>query len=68
MCIDYFTLNKITIKINYPLPQIDDLFDHLNGAWYFNLLDLNWVIIKFVLWMRVLKRWPRKVGMAFTSS
>lgn len=42
MCIDYFTLNKkIAIKTNYPLPQIDDFFYHLNGAWYFNLLDLK---------------------------
>jgi hypothetical protein len=41
MCIDYFTLSKIIIKINYPLPQIDNLFGHLNGAWYFSWLDLN---------------------------
>ncbi len=26
MCIDYHALNKITIKNNYLLPQIDDLF------------------------------------------
>jgi hypothetical protein len=32
MCIDYRTLNKITMKNNYPLPQIDDIFDRLNGA------------------------------------
>jgi hypothetical protein len=35
MCIDYHTLNKITIKNNYPLPRIDNLFYHLNGAFYF---------------------------------
>ena len=28
MCIDYRELNKITIKNRYPLPRIDDLFDH----------------------------------------
>ena len=27
MCIDYVQLNKFTIKNNYPLPRIDDLFD-----------------------------------------
>jgi len=27
LCIDYKKLNKITIKNNYPLPRIDDLFD-----------------------------------------
>ncbi|GKB45476.1 hypothetical protein Tco_0896229 [Tanacetum coccineum] len=28
MCIDYRELNKLTIKNRYPLPRIDDLFDH----------------------------------------
>jgi hypothetical protein len=35
MCIDYHALNKITIKNNYPLLQIDDIFDHLNGVFLF---------------------------------
>ena len=29
MCIDYRQLNKVTINNMYPLPRIDDLFDHL---------------------------------------
>ncbi|GJR60470.1 reverse transcriptase domain-containing protein [Tanacetum coccineum] len=29
MCIDYRELNKLTVKNRYPLPRIDDLFDHL---------------------------------------
>ncbi|GKD92509.1 putative reverse transcriptase domain-containing protein [Tanacetum coccineum] len=29
MCIDYYELNKLTIKNHYPLPRIDDLFDQL---------------------------------------
>jgi len=41
MCIDYETLNKINIKNNYPLPKINDLFDRLNGAQYFNLIHLK---------------------------
>ena len=27
LCIDYRQLNKVTIRIQYPLPRIDDLFD-----------------------------------------
>jgi len=41
MCIDYHALNKITIKNNYPLPQIHNFVDHLNGASYFNQIDLK---------------------------
>ncbi len=36
LCMDYHSLNKINIKNNYPLLQFDNLFDHLNGACYFN--------------------------------
>jgi clan AA aspartic protease (TIGR02281 family) len=41
MCIDYRALNKVTIKSNYPLPRIDDLFDRLAGAKYFSHIDLK---------------------------
>jgi hypothetical protein len=27
MCVDYGSLNEVTIKNKYPLPRIDDLFD-----------------------------------------
>jgi hypothetical protein len=27
MCVDYRSLNEVTIKNKYPLPRIDDLFD-----------------------------------------
>ncbi|GKB02901.1 putative reverse transcriptase domain-containing protein [Tanacetum coccineum] len=29
---DYRELNKLTVKIRYPLPRIDDLFDQLQGS------------------------------------
>ncbi|GJT53284.1 putative reverse transcriptase domain-containing protein [Tanacetum coccineum] len=32
MCIDYWELNKLTVKNRYPLPRIDDLFDQLQGS------------------------------------
>ncbi len=38
---DYYTSNKITIKNNYPLLKINDLFDHLNGACYFSHINLK---------------------------
>jgi hypothetical protein len=41
MCIDYQALNKSIIKNSYPLPRIDNLFDRLNGARYFNLINLK---------------------------
>ena len=41
MCIDYTALNKVTIKNNYPLPRIDNLFDRLAGAKYFSRIDLK---------------------------
>ncbi|GJQ96835.1 putative reverse transcriptase domain-containing protein [Tanacetum coccineum] len=41
MCIDYQELNKLTIKNRYPLPWINDLFDQLQGSWYFSKIDLR---------------------------
>ncbi|GKG49288.1 hypothetical protein Tco_0515740, partial [Tanacetum coccineum] len=32
MCIDYWDLNKLTVKNRYLLPRIDDLFDQLQGS------------------------------------
>nr|GEU47230.1 hypothetical protein [Tanacetum cinerariifolium] len=38
---DYREVNKLTIKNRYPLPRIKDLFDQLQGSWYFSKLDLR---------------------------
>jgi hypothetical protein len=41
MCVDYCSLNEVTIKNKYPLPRIDDLFDQLRGAYVFSKIDLR---------------------------
>ncbi|GKE66894.1 putative reverse transcriptase domain-containing protein [Tanacetum coccineum] len=38
---DYRELNKLTIKNRYPLPRIDDLFDHLQGSSVYSKIDLR---------------------------
>jgi len=39
--IDYRALNKIIVKNQYPIPQINDLLDQLRGAKYFIKIDLK---------------------------
>ena len=41
MCVDYCKLNKVTFKKKYPLPRNDDLFNPLQGARYFSMIDLR---------------------------
>jgi hypothetical protein len=41
MCVDYRSLNEVTIKNKYPLPRIDHLFDQLKGAKYFSKVDFR---------------------------
>jgi hypothetical protein len=41
LCIDYHQLNKATIKNQYSLPRIDDLFDQMKGATSFSKIDLR---------------------------
>jgi hypothetical protein len=41
MCVDYRSLNYVTVKKKYPLPRIEDLFDQMRGARVFSKIDLR---------------------------
>ena len=41
LCIDYRELNKVTIRNQYPLPRINDLFDQLQGARVFLKINMR---------------------------
>lgn len=41
MCVDYRTLNKVTIRYNYPLSLIEDCLDYFQGKKYFTTLNLR---------------------------
>jgi hypothetical protein len=41
MCVDYKSLNDVTVKNKYMLPRIEDLFDQMRGARVFSKIDLR---------------------------
>jgi hypothetical protein len=41
MCVDYRTLNDVTVKNKYPLPRIEELFDQMRGARVFSKIYLR---------------------------
>jgi hypothetical protein len=41
ICVDYRSLNEVTIKNKYPLLRIEDLFDQMKGASVFSKIDLR---------------------------
>jgi hypothetical protein len=41
LCIDYRGLNTLTVKNEYPLPLIDELFDQLQGSCCYSKMDLR---------------------------
>ncbi|GBG82479.1 hypothetical protein CBR_g34855 [Chara braunii] len=41
LCIDYRGLNRYTVKISYPMPRSDELFNRLAGNRFFTKIDLR---------------------------
>ena len=41
LCEDYRQLNRVTIKNQYPLPMINDLFNQLRGVHVYSKIDLH---------------------------
>lgn len=40
-CVDFRSLNTITVRYKYPLPLINSAFELLQGTWVFTKLDLR---------------------------
>jgi hypothetical protein len=41
ICLDYHSLNEVTIKNKYPFPRNDGLFDQLKGVCVFSKIELQ---------------------------
>jgi hypothetical protein len=41
MCVDYRSLNDVTVKNKYPLPRIEDLFNWIRDERAFSEIDLR---------------------------
>jgi hypothetical protein len=68
MCVDYRTLNDVTVKNNYPLPHIEDLFDQMRDARVFSKVDLRSGYHQMKLGHRIFPRRFYRPDMVYMSS
>ncbi|GJZ32433.1 putative reverse transcriptase domain-containing protein [Tanacetum coccineum] len=66
MCIDYRELNKLTVKNQYPLLRIDDLFDQLQGSRVYSKIDLRSGYHQLRVHERIFQR--RRLGLAMDTT
>jgi hypothetical protein len=67
MCVDYRSLNEVTIKNKYPLPRIEDLFDQMKGASVFSKIDLRLGYHQLKFRIRIFQRPHFAPGMDYMS-
>nr|GEY32600.1 transposon Ty3-G Gag-Pol polyprotein [Tanacetum cinerariifolium] len=67
MCIDYCELNKLTVKNQYPLSRIDDLFDQLQGSRVYSKIDLRYGYHQLRVWRKTFHRPYLGLAMFITS-
>ena len=60
-CVDYRKLNEVTVKDAYPIPNIQDVLDGLQGAKVFSTLDL-----KSGYWQQDLRKEDREKSVFIT--
>jgi hypothetical protein len=67
LCINYRHLNKATIKNQYPLQRINDLFDQMKGTIVFSKIDLDQGITSYGSRRMMSLRQPSRQGLDIMS-
>jgi hypothetical protein len=68
MCVDYRSLNDVTVKNKYLLPRIEDLFDQMRGARVFSKIDLRSGYHQMKIWPSDIPKTISRPDMVYMSS